>query len=92
VVTVLMILVTFIFIALYMLSSNVYFYGENSLEKHFNEMSNQTMPDDNTFRQNYTSNMAQQKLFFQYGMIGSVCITPVCAILELIAGKKRQGE
>lgn len=92
IVTVIMILVTFIFVLLYMVTSNLFFYGDNSLKSSFEAMGNQTMPENNSFRSDFFNNSEQQKTFFQYGMIGSVCVTPVCALIEILSGRKRTGE
>lgn len=91
-VTVIMILVTFIFVALYMVTSSVFFYGPGNLKSSFETMANQTMPDDTPWRSMFFNNSEQQKMFFQYGMIGSVCVTPVCAVIEILGGRKRESE
>jgi hypothetical protein len=88
VVTMIMIIITFFFIVMYMVTSNLFFYGDNPLKDRFEKMGNDTIKNP-LFKNTFLNNSANQKTFFQYGMVTSVCMCPVIGVLELLIDKKR---
>lgn len=91
IVTIIMICITGLFIFMYMVTSSVFFYSNDSIKVKLDDSANRSMSEP-MYRNAYLNNSEQQKMFYQYGMVTSVVLCPVIAILELTGNKKQQGE
>lgn len=90
IVTFIMILITFFFIIMYMVTSNIFFYSDNPLKSNFEQMGNESLKNP-FYKGGYLNNSNQSKTFFQYGMVTSVCMTFVVGIVEIVSSRRSAG-
>jgi len=85
--TLIMIIITFFFIVMYMITSDIFFYNDNSIRTNFDDMANKTITNP-LYRGVVLNNSENQKTFFQYGMITCVCMCPVIFLIEIFSGRR----
>jgi len=73
---------------MYMIFSNVFFYADFNLDDSFRSMGNDTITDPD-YHDTFNNSTSEQRMFFQYGMIGSVIMCPIVAFIEIVSGRRR---